>query len=111
MSELKDESLLPKNRIEALCDGIFAITMTIMILDLKTPENIPYDLAKDELPKVLLNLLPSVEAYVISFLVLGIFWLRHQINLNTSNIQTEQFSPSIYFFYFLSVSCLFLSAS
>lgn len=80
MSELKDESLLSKNRIEALCDGVFAIAMTLMILDLKTPENIPYNLANDELPKILLNLLPSVEAYVISFLVLGIFWMRHQIH-------------------------------
>jgi len=79
MSDLKDESFLSKNRIEALCDGIFAIAMTLMILDLKTPENIPFNLAKDELPKVLLNLLPSVEAYAISFLILGIFWMRHQI--------------------------------
>lgn len=79
MSELNDDSLLAKNRIEALCDGIFAITMTILILELKTPENIPYNLAPEELPGILMDLLPSVEAYLISFLVLGIFWLRHQI--------------------------------
>ncbi|MBS1552299.1 MAG: DUF1211 domain-containing protein, partial [Bacteroidetes bacterium] len=50
MPEYNDESLLPKNRIEALCDGIFAIAMTLMILDLKTPENIPYNLENVQLP-------------------------------------------------------------
>ncbi|MDZ4711514.1 MAG: TMEM175 family protein [bacterium] len=79
MHELTDDSLLPKNRLETLTDGIFAITMTLIILDLKTPENIPYNLAEQELPEILVNLLPSIEAYAISFIILGVFWLRHQI--------------------------------
>ncbi|HQY20308.1 MAG TPA: TMEM175 family protein [Ignavibacteria bacterium] len=77
--DINDESLLPKHRVEALCDGIFAIVMTIIILDLKTPENIPKDLIHFELPDMFFNLLPAIEAYVLSFLVLGVFWLRHQI--------------------------------
>lgn len=76
---LNDESLLPKHRVEALCDGIFAIVMTIIILDLKTPENIPKGLIHIELPDMFFNLLPAIEAYILSFLVLGVFWLRHQI--------------------------------
>ncbi len=79
MPEYIDESLLPKNRIEALCDGIFAIAMTLMILDLKTPENIPYNLENVQLPVTLMNIIPDVEAYAISFIVLSIFWLRHQM--------------------------------
>ncbi|MEO8446214.1 MAG: TMEM175 family protein [bacterium] len=79
MHDLTDDSLLPKNRLETLTDGIFAITMTLIILDLKTPENIPYNLAEQELPEILINLLPSIEAYAISFIILGVFWLRHQI--------------------------------
>lgn len=79
MPEYNDESLLPKNRIEALCDGIFAIAMTLMILDLKTPENIPYNLENVQLPVTLISILPDVEAYAISFIVLATFWLRHQI--------------------------------
>ncbi|HAY34066.1 MAG TPA: TMEM175 family protein [Ignavibacteria bacterium] len=74
-----DDHLLPKHRVEALCDGIFAIVMTIMILELKTPENLPKDMAQKDLPEYFFNLLPSIEAYIISFFVLGIFWLRHQI--------------------------------
>lgn len=53
-----------------------------MILDLKAPENIPKNLASEELPSAVYNLLPSVEAYVISFFVLGIFWARHQLQFN-----------------------------
>lgn len=79
MNELTDESILPKNRLETLVDGIFAITMTLMILDLKTPENIPSTAVQHELPVILYNLLPFVEAYAVSFIILGIFWLRHQI--------------------------------
>lgn len=80
MSVNNDESLLPKNRIEALCDGIFAIAMTLIILDLKTPENIPLNKLKEELPKILFELIPEMEAYAVSFIVLAIFWLRHQIH-------------------------------
>ncbi|MBK6537491.1 MAG: DUF1211 domain-containing protein [Ignavibacteria bacterium] len=79
MPDYNDESLLPKNRIEALSDGIFAIAMTLIILDLKTPENIPFNLEYEELPLTLLNILPDVEAYAVSFLVLAVFWLRHQL--------------------------------
>lgn len=79
MSNDSTESLLPKQRLENLCDAIFAITMTLMIFELKTPQSIPRNLERSELPNALLSLIPSVEAYVISFIILGIFWLRHQI--------------------------------
>lgn len=79
MPENRIESILPKDRLEALCDAIFAVTMTLMILELKAPENIPANLASEELPGALWNLFPAVESYVISFIILGTFWLRHQI--------------------------------
>lgn len=79
MKDIKDETVFPKERLAALCDGIFAITMTLMILDLKAPGNIPKNLAAEELPGAIYDLLPSIEAYVISFFILGIFWARHQL--------------------------------
>ena len=79
MKDIQDESVFPKERLAALCDGIFAIQMTLMILDLKAPDNIPNNLAGEELPAAIYNLLPSIEAYVISFFVLGIFGARHQL--------------------------------
>lgn len=82
MKDLQNESVFPKERLVFLCDGIFAITMTLMILDLKAPGNIPRSLAAEEIPAALLNLLPSIESYVLSFFILGIFWARHQLMFN-----------------------------
>ncbi|MEO8209228.1 MAG: TMEM175 family protein [bacterium] len=90
MSLFKDDSIIQKQRLENLCDGIFAVTMTIMILELKTPENIPQNLEEQKLAEALLSLWPVAEAYVISFIVLGIFWLRHQVQfkyLKSVNMQ------------------------
>ncbi|HMS32836.1 MAG TPA: TMEM175 family protein [Ignavibacteria bacterium] len=82
MKDIQLDSVFPKERLVFLCDGIFSITMTLMILDLKAPENIPRSLASEELPSALFNLLPSIEAYVLSFFILGIFWARHQLMFN-----------------------------
>jgi uncharacterized membrane protein len=64
----------PKSRIEALTDGIFAVTMTLLVLDLRMPAE-PADPAR--LADALLELLPRVDDYAISFLVLGVFWIAH----------------------------------
>ncbi len=77
---LEEDSLLPKNRIEALCDGIFTIAMTLLILNLNSPDNMPNISSLEEIPGVLFNLIPDFESYALSFFVLAIFWLRHQIH-------------------------------
>jgi len=66
---------LPKSRLEALTDGIFAVTMTLLVLDLKLPEHIGAD--SREATAKLLALLPHLDDYVISFVVLCVFWLAH----------------------------------
>lgn len=65
---------LPKSRIEALTDGIFAVTMTLLVLDLRLPES-PSDASS--LLDGMLALVPRVDDYVISFLVLGVFRTTH----------------------------------
>lgn len=79
-NEFNDESLLPKYRLESLCDGIFSIAMTILILNISTPENIPAQLEEKEIPETLYALLPDFEAYAVSFVVLAIFWMRNQLH-------------------------------
>jgi len=71
-----DPGLPGKGRIEALTDGIFAVAMTLLVLDLRLPE--PLAAVDDAgLRAALLALLPKLESYVISFLVLCVFWLGH----------------------------------
>lgn len=61
---------LSKARVEALTDGIFAVAMTLLVLDIKVP-TVP----AAQLPRELLALWPRVLSYAISFVMLGIYWV------------------------------------
>jgi len=59
-------------RIETLSDGVFAIAITLLVLDIKVPK-----LENQHLGEALLAQWPSYLAYFLSFLVLGIVWANH----------------------------------
>ena len=65
-----------KARIEALTDGVFAIVMTILGLDVVVP-HLSHSEASTELLKRLLELWPVVLSYASSFIILGFFWIGH----------------------------------
>ena len=68
--------LWSKHRVEALTDGIFAVAMTLLVIDLKVPD--PHTLhSSPELAQALVNLVPKVMSWIISFFVLAIFWVSH----------------------------------
>lgn len=58
-----------KNRLEAFSDGVLAIIITIMVLELKIPGGSGVD--------VLAQMLPSFLGYVLSFIYVGIYWNNH----------------------------------
>ena len=60
---------MKKNRLEAFSDGVLAIVITIMVLELKAPHGQRLD---DLLP-----LLPTFLSYVLSFVYVGIYWNNH----------------------------------
>jgi uncharacterized membrane protein len=60
---------MEKNRLEAFSDGVLAIIITIMVLELKVPQS--PDLAE------LKRLFPVFLTYVLSFVYLGIYWNNH----------------------------------
>jgi uncharacterized membrane protein len=66
---------MSKSRLEAFSDGVFAIIITIMVLELKVPHGV--DLA------ALGPLLPIFLSYVLSFTYLGIYWNNHHHLLHT----------------------------
>jgi uncharacterized membrane protein len=72
--------MLPKGRLDALSDGIFAFAMTLLVLDLRLPDGfVPH--SAGELLTGLLGLSDNLIAYVISFMVLSLRWLslaRHR---------------------------------
>jgi uncharacterized membrane protein len=60
---------MSKGRLEAFSDGVLAILITIMVLELKAP------LAAE--PSALIPLIPAVLSYTLSFVFLGIYWNNH----------------------------------
>jgi uncharacterized membrane protein len=64
---------LSKHRIEALVDGIFAVAMTLLVIELKLPEH-ANALSSAELLGVLQDLSLTFVSWLLSFLVLALFW-------------------------------------
>jgi uncharacterized membrane protein len=60
-----------KERVETFSDGVFAIAITLLILTIAQPTD--YGV----LARQLAERWPSLAAYVVSFLVIGIMWLNH----------------------------------
>jgi len=63
-----------KNRLEAFSDGVIAIIITIMVLELKVPHGVGVE--------TLVPLIPVFLSYVLSFVYLGIYWNNHHHLLN-----------------------------
>ena len=64
-----------KNRLEAFSDGVLAIIITVMVLELKVPHSAEI--------AALADLLPVFLTYVLSFVYLGIYWNNHHHMLHT----------------------------
>jgi uncharacterized membrane protein len=60
-------------RIEAFSDGVFAIAVTLLILEIKVPHVGPGIVLRDELE----HLWPSFLAFLASFMTIGVMWLNH----------------------------------
>ena len=68
-------------RLAALSDGIFAVAMTLLVLDLRLPAAGAVH-GEAGLGRALLALAPHLVVYLMSFLTLGIFWVGQQTQLN-----------------------------
>ena len=60
-------------RIEAFSDGVFAIAITLLILEIQVPPQTPHG----GLRRALVNLWPSYLAFLASFMTIGVMWLNH----------------------------------
>jgi len=65
-----------RDRIVNLSDGVFAIAITLLVLDIRVP-NIPEKLVASELPGELLSLWPQCLGYFLSFVSISVFWMIH----------------------------------
>jgi uncharacterized membrane protein len=60
---------MTKGRVEAFSDGVLAIIITIMVLELRVP--------RGDHPVALKPLIPVLMSYLLSFIILGIYWNNH----------------------------------
>lgn len=83
------DKILPLKRIEALTDGIFAIAMTILVLNIDIPDKEMVD--RIGLLKALMSHANQFYSYFLSFWLLGIFWIiqHRQMNMLKKTNQTH----------------------
>ena len=98
-----------KNRIEALSDGIFAIVMTLLILEIHVP-NLPPHAANIEVAPALLALWPKFVSYIVTFVSLGFFWVGHHIMYHAIRC-ADRILLWLNIFFFMFVSLLPFSTS
>lgn len=70
---------LPKGRIETLADGVFAIAMTLLVLDLRVPDVLDGGGALG----LVARLGPKFLTYALSFANLGVYWVGHHVQFDS----------------------------
>jgi uncharacterized membrane protein len=96
--------MYPKARIEALTDGIFAVAMTILILDVRLPDDFhPADASA--LLRAIKDLWPKFFPYLISFFVLGGNWLAN-IQLKSGEEFVSRTYAGRWLLYLFLATCL-----
>jgi uncharacterized membrane protein len=76
----QSENAFSKARLEAFSDGVIAVIITIMVLDLKAPESAD--------PADLFKLWPSFTIYLVSFAFVAIYWINHHALMTAAHHAT-----------------------
>ncbi len=76
------------NRIEAFWDGVLAIVITLMVLEIKIPDMEANVSSRDAFYQ-LFPILPKLLAYALSFIMIIIFWVNHHQLFNSIRISSR----------------------
>jgi len=80
----------PNSRLEAFCDGVFAIALTLLIIDIRIPSTKTIN-NNIEFWQALKDILPSISAFLLSFIIILITWVNHHNALKLGNKTSTQF--------------------
>lgn len=72
------------SRLEAFCDGVFAIALTLLIIDIKIPSTERIN-NTNEFWLALRHITPSILAFILSFIIILITWVNHHNSLRLVN--------------------------
>jgi uncharacterized membrane protein len=84
---IDDEKALGKARLEALSDGVFAIAMTLLVLDIKLP-----DISRREPGRIVeafRTLGPAFLSFALTFVLAGAFWYLHHVTFHNTRYITR----------------------
>jgi uncharacterized membrane protein len=80
----------PNSRLEAFCDGVFAIALTLLIIDIKIPSTTEIN-DTAEFWNALKHIAPSIFSFVLSFAVILITWVNHHNGLKLVHKSSSSF--------------------
>src|SRR5437763_13381123 len=72
---------VPKQRLETLADGVFAIVVTLLVLEIKIPD-LPRDASIGAMAHALRLQAPVFFSFAVTFLIAGAFWFLHQMSFH-----------------------------
>jgi len=103
MSPDHESSIWSRARVEALSDAVFAIAMTLMVLELKVPE-LPRSAGTAEVRHALFELAPRFAVYFLTFAWSGLFWVwHHRAFHELKRIDAALFGINLVFLSFVSL--------
>ncbi len=94
----------PNTRLETFCDGVFAIAMTLLVIDIKIPHTALIRNTTD-FWLAIQEILPSIFAFILSFIIIFITWVNHHNILKLVNNTSPAF---IYANGFLLLTVVFI---
>jgi uncharacterized membrane protein len=80
----------PNSRLEAFCDGVFAIALTLLVIDIKIPSTEKINTTAD-LWLALRDITPSILTFILSFTIILITWVNHHNGLKLTNKSSAAF--------------------
>jgi uncharacterized membrane protein len=87
---------MTKTRLEAFSDGVIAIIITIMVLELKIPHGTDWEAIRP--------MLPVFVSYVLSFIIIGIYWGNHHHLLHTvGHVNSRMMWANLHLLFWLSL--------
>ena len=93
---MKPRFVTESGRLEAFSDGVMAVIITIMVLDLRPPHSTDF--------KALLEVLPTFAVYALSFVFIGIYWNNHHHMLRaTRGIDGRAMWANLHLLFWLSL--------
>lgn len=105
-SEQKPSGSSMRERLLFLSDGVFAIAITLLVLEIALPHITgSYQAQEQEFPGALWGLWPQILTYALTFLIAGVYWMSHQ-RVFEYLVRADAFLAWLNIFFLMSVALL-----